>query len=573
MDLPETLAYATRRERGGYHAVENVLLRELSTAKPTQTWHAQLNCRRMFRALSFISLLILMVGSAFAGSDLKRPLTEKELLQLLSGGVYSRRVAALVGERGLAFSPTRSDLESLRHAGADEFLLKTVAKAPVISIDNRNPQLNKLPSQKKLEVHREPLASSTARTNAQILEVLPSGKITLQNWRQYQQYMPIGMIKLFDGAYFWKMPVDIEIDVGPTVEEEPPAAYLRATEKYSDRVKVVHLSNGHNDVVDYVAGEPFPNPHDPDKGYKLLADLWFAYTPHIAFGGPDNPVNTCTQDRLGNISCVKFSYVYRQTAYNTDPGAFHDHVAGGSVWYTEWLMIEEPEQARYTTQLTLFFKDNQQVEQLYTFVPSLRQTIRGSLASRCSPVAGTDYIQDDYKSVGFNGGIAIFDAKFLAHKKILALAGDYRPLAGDFPNNYSMPLGWPRPSWGKWQLRDVDVISVQRIPAERANYCYGKRIVYEDSQSHYALWEDAYDSSMNLWKIALVAQRQVRSASLGYIFGPVTSSVWDVQADHMTNVTTQNKLGDDMLTDDDVPAEYRDLVAYSTPAGLYGILK
>ena len=94
-----------------------------------------------------------------------------------------------------------------------------------------------------------------------------------------------------------------------------------------------------------------------------------------------------------------------------------------------------------------------------------------------------------------------------------------------------------------------------------------------DSQSHYALWEDAYDSRMNLSKIALVAQRLVRSASLGYIFGPVTSSVWDVQADHMTNVSTQDKDGDDMLADSDAPAEYRNLIAYSTPAGLYAILK
>jgi Protein of unknown function (DUF1329) len=514
-----------------------------------------------------------MEASAFGGSNLKRPLTENDLLQLLAGGVYSRRVAVLVGRRGLAFSPTRSDIESLRRAGADEFLLTTVVATSVRSPRKPNPRSNKLESQQKIDVDRKPLHPSTTLANSQIVEILPSEKITLQNWRQYQQYMPIGMIKLFEGTYFWRMPADIEIDVGPTIDEQPPAAYLRATEKYGDRAKVVHLSNGHNDVIDYVAGEPFRNPRAPDRGYKLLADLWFAYTPHIAVGGPDNPLSTCTQDRLGNISCLKASYVYRQTAYNTDPGAFHDHVAGGSVWYTEWLMIEEPEQARYTTQLTLFFKDNQKVEDLYTFVPSLRQTIRGSLTSRCSPVTGTDYVQDDYKSVGFNGGIGLFDAKFLAHRKILALTGDYRPLAGDFPNNYYMPLGWPRPSWGKWQLRDADVINVQRIPAEQANYCYGSRIIYMDSQSHYALWEDAYDSRMNLWKIALVAQRLVRSASLGYIFGPVTSSVWDVQADHMTNVSTQDKYGDDMLADSDAPAEYRSLIAYSTPAGLYAILK
>jgi Protein of unknown function (DUF1329) len=405
------------------------------------------------------------------------------------------------------------------------------------------------------------------------LEILSSAKITLRNWQQYRQYMPFGMIKLFEGKYFWKMPADIEIDIGPTIDERPPAAYVKATEEYSSRVQVEHLANGHNDVMNYVAGEPFPNPEEPDKGYKLLADLWFAYTPHIAAGGPQNPLNTCTQDRFGNVSCLKLSYVYRQTAYNTDPGAFRDDVAGGSVWYTEWLMIEEPEQARYTTQLTLFFKDNQRNQDLYTFVPSLRRSVRGSLASRCSPVAGTDYLQDDYKSVGFNGGIANFDAKFLAHKRVLALTGDYSPLAGDFPNNYYMPLGWPRPSWGKWQLRDADVISVQRVPVERANYCYGNRIIYEDAQSHYALWEDAYDDGMNLWKTAIVAQRLVRSTSLGYVYGPVTSSVWDVQNDHMTNVSTQDKYGHDMLADYDVPGEYRNLDTYSTPAGLAGIMK
>jgi hypothetical protein len=78
---------------------------------------------------------------------------------------------------------------------------------------------------------------------------------------------------------------------------------------------------------------------------------------------------------------------------------------------------------------------------------------------------------------------------------------------------------------------------------------------------------------MNLWKIAVVAQRLVRSNSLGYVYGSVTSSVWDVQNDHMTNVSTQDEHGHDMLTDYDVPAEYRNLESYSTPAGLAGIMK
>src|ERR1700758_4222993 len=45
---------------------------------------------------------------------------------------------------------------------------------------------------------------------------IPVGtKITMQNWQQYKQFMPLGMIKLFEGAYGWKMPADVEMNVGP----------------------------------------------------------------------------------------------------------------------------------------------------------------------------------------------------------------------------------------------------------------------------------------------------------------------------------------------------------------------
>jgi len=42
----------------------------------------------------------------------------------------------------------------------------------------------------------------------------PGTPITMQNWQQYQQFMPDGMVALFQGKYFWKMPADVKIDVG-----------------------------------------------------------------------------------------------------------------------------------------------------------------------------------------------------------------------------------------------------------------------------------------------------------------------------------------------------------------------
>src|SRR5467141_1773531 len=58
-------------------------------------------------------------------------------------------------------------------------------------------------------------------------DTIPSGtKITMQNWQQYKQFMPVGMIAFFEGKYFWKMPSDIEIDVGPTIDHNLPKAFV-----------------------------------------------------------------------------------------------------------------------------------------------------------------------------------------------------------------------------------------------------------------------------------------------------------------------------------------------------------
>jgi hypothetical protein len=39
----------------------------------------------------------------------------------------------------------------------------------------------------------------------------------------------------------------------------------------------------------------------------------------------------------------------------------------------------------------------------YILLPPLRRSIRLSAAGPCSPVLGTDYLQDDDKSIGANG--------------------------------------------------------------------------------------------------------------------------------------------------------------------------
>ncbi|HJU11077.1 MAG TPA: DUF1329 domain-containing protein [Candidatus Binataceae bacterium] len=404
--------------------------------------------------------------------------------------------------------------------------------------------------------------------------IQPGTKVTMQNWQQYRQFMPLGMQGLFEGKYFWRMPADVEMDVRQTRVYPLPRGYQEATERYGGQTRIVHLPNGHNDVQGYVAGRPFPNPQEPDKGYKILANVWFAYVPHLYVNTPENMANSCTQDRFGNISCSKIIFVYRQVGYNTDPGVQRDTPGTGDAWYTEWLMIEEPEQSKYTANLLIFHKNNELPQDSYVFVPALRRSLRLAVSARCAPVAGSDFVQDDYNTKGFNGGLALFNAKYLGTRKILALANDYANITGDFPKNWDMPLGLSKPSWGSYELRTSDIIDVRRVPSEIAGYCYGSRIMYVDRAYTYGDWIDIYDDNMQLWKMFGGGAHVVDVPLVGRVVtNSVVSSAWDVQNDHASYFSSIDTSGHEAYFNQTAPQEYQNLQRYSTPAGLMQILR
>ncbi|MGH7935368.1 MAG: DUF1329 domain-containing protein [Candidatus Binataceae bacterium] len=405
--------------------------------------------------------------------------------------------------------------------------------------------------------------------------IKPGTAITMQNWQQYKQFMPPGMIDLFQGKYFWKMPADVKMNVRETKVYPLPKNYQAASEQFGSQTRVVHLPNGHMDIAGYVAGQPFPNPQKPDKGYKILANVWYSYLPHLYVNAPQNMASSCTQDRFGNISCTKLVLVYRQLSYNTDPGIPRHDPRANDVWYSEWLMIEQPEQSKYTSNLIIFHENNQLPQDSYVFVPALRRSLRLAVSARCAPVVGSDFVQDDYKTTGFNGGLAIFDAKYLGSRKILSIGNDYANITGKFPDNWYMPLGWPKPSWGPFELRNVDIIDVRRIPSEAPGYCYGSRIMYVDQAFDYGIWQELYDSNMKLWKIFGGGGAHVVDVpGVGRVVtNSVSTAAWDIQNDHASYFSSMNEQGHDATFNEQAPQEYHDYTKYSTPAGLMQIMR
>jgi hypothetical protein len=408
---------------------------------------------------------------------------------------------------------------------------------------------------------------------------LPIGtKITMSNWQQYQQFMPVGMIHEFEGKYAWKMPADAEIDIGASHEGgNLPKGWIETTEKYGAQTGVEVLPNGHYVLKNYHGGVPFPDPEEPHKGWKILANVFFAYTPVVFAGTPNNYGTIWSQDRFGSIAPSSIDYVYRLSDNITEPGFQRTYDYAPGTWYTEWIMQETPEQARYTSALSLFYNDQEAhpFPDSYVFVPALRRSLRLSTSARCAPLFGWDWTYDDAKFNGFNGSTSIYTADYLGDRRLLDLIVFDDSQGGVFPGGWDMPLSFPKPSWGKWELRHKSIADAHRIPSEAAGYCYSSRILYADREFWSADWVDLYDSNRKFWKAIVYYNVVGNVPNIGYEWKAISESVaWDFQNSHETVWSDHgNPFGKGMMINQNVPKEYLDGVKYGSPSGLMQIMR
>ncbi|MBF6571440.1 MAG: DUF1329 domain-containing protein [Candidatus Binataceae bacterium] len=418
------------------------------------------------------------------------------------------------------------------------------------------------------------VVSSTIAEAASDTQPIPAGTvITLKNWQQYQQYMPEGMRVLFAGNGFWKMPPDFQMVIGPTSSYPLPKEYIANTEKYSGQVKIEDTPGGGHAITGYVAGLPFPNPADPLKGYKILVNNWYHYVPYLICGNSNQQL---LEDRFGNTTSSRMAMVDRRLSHISDAGQPINDPRAQGIDYSEWGMVLEPEQQKYTETLTLYYVDPSKPEDSFLFAPNLRRVIRESSSSRCAPAAGSDWIPDDFRG-GFNGGIARFDADYLHDQPILTLINADPAMFGNRAAYY--PTFFPRPELGKWEVHDTYVINIVRIPSQRSGYCYGKQITYVDKDTYLILWKDIYDAAMKFTKIDMVE----------HIAGPVTGAgiqretvnsvqtIWDPARAHLSWWATSAPGGKELLNNENCRnvngQNYDDVSRYSTSGGLTQVMR
>ena len=402
--------------------------------------------------------------------------------------------------------------------------------------------------------------------------IAPETRITVANWQQYRKLLPVGLQWLYSGKYPWKLPPgpDYTLEVGPTIPIPPPRQFVQDTEKYGSQSRLVPMPNGGFDIAGYVAGLPFPHPQGPNAGIEILYNFYYHYQPHVL----KNYYYSYTVDRYFSASLTEALEVFHRLTHNADPGVPIDNPAASGYFQSVLDEVEAPEQSRYTTALTLFPNDVKKVQEFYVFLPSLRRSLRLSSAARCSPILGSDYLNDDNRD-GFNGIPTAFQVKLLGEKKVLAIVHENlieRQNPGNFTMTSGLP-GWAKPVIGKWELRDAYVIDVRPLPDIAATYCYGSRVLYVDKETTTALFVDLYDNSLKPWKVTVnrFGPIPVNDGLGGTCLSPgdATPTIYDLQNVH-AGLAFQRQIAQ---TNSAVPAKYLDVQRYATPSGLSEVMR
>lgn len=397
-------------------------------------------------------------------------------------------------------------------------------------------------------------------------DTIPVGtKITVQNWQQYRQFMDDGLQAFFSGRYFWKMPAQAVIEVGPFVDYPLPHIFWTDTEKYSGQAKLRQLPSGGYTLDGYVSGVPFPHPGGPLAAYQLLYDLYYNYRPAYQYEISSNLLT----DRFLNSSLAHDDVTFYKLSHASDVGYPTHNPDFPNVFQTLYAEIIDPEQSKYTADLQVTPDDAQRLPEAYVFVPSLRRTLRLSSSARCSPLQGSDWTEEDTENTPLPPGM--FEARLVGSKKVLNLwpapTVDHKLLTTY--DSYYPPLHFPKPELGKWNLRDVWVVELRRVPSQRQGYCYSKRVLYIDKEIFGSLHRALYDADGNLWKAETNALAPAAVPGGGWLTGAIgLSTFYDLQNSHQSAVIVH-----DVWINENIPKKYQDYLRHATPAGLSQIMQ
>lgn len=312
----------------------------------------------------------------------------------------------------------------------------------------------------------------------------PGTVVSRENLLQWRRFLP--------PSIQWAVERGMRIDVIAPRDIPLEPARLDATQKYHAQCR---LSDDKNQVLNYVAGIPFPlvTADDADAAVKLV----FNFENRIAVDDVDIRNFECDTGRIGAQSGLTierhfvighFRRLYHVGRLYHDPKPTWPNADG--VRYREVMYpIIEPFDLKGVGLTYNRHIDSARQDDSWLYYPLLKRVRRLSSAQRSDALFGQDADIDSYG--GYAGNPAWMDWRLLGTRRVLA------PM-----HTSHFPAVWAKGAADflfddTWEIRDVYVLEGKsRMP----NYAYSRRVLYMDRHSFVIPYTEMDDQKGQLWK-------------------------------------------------------------------------
>ncbi len=233
--------------------------------------------------------------------------------------------------------------------------------------------------------------------------------IDSSNIDQYKDYFPDFMQRFIKDGWGWEKPVVIKVKAP---EPQPwTKAYEEATKKSTAKLTAEGLLEGYSGV-----GAPFYEPKEPDLALKIMWNQFYKNYPD-SWLIPKSYLSN-SKRKGGSISITDNTYEQLMYSNRTmvDPMPELDNPK--QLLYASKFNSQTPPNKDMAT-LTWRYKDALKYDDMWTYVPTLRRTLRLVSSERANPIRGSPYTWDDI--FGFDGKIPLFTYKMLGEATVLGL--------------------------------------------------------------------------------------------------------------------------------------------------------
>lgn len=316
-------------------------------------------------------------------------------------------------------------------------------------------------------------------------EVKAGDVINSGNIDQYKDYFPPFFQRYIKDGWGFEKPVVIK------VKESTPIPFTKAFMAASKKNQATTSLNAEGLIDGFDGlGVPFFEPKEPNLGtkvmwnqfYKELPDDWLIPKSYLSI----------SKRKGGSVSIQDGQYEQLKFFGRTAIAPLPELPNPKQLLYANKLNSKTPPNKDMAT-LTWRYKDPLKYDDMWTYVPTLRRTLRLVSSERANPIRGSAYTWDDI--FGFDGKIPLFTYKFLGEQTMLNLLNQ-KMVAEDM--NRRKYAHHPVIHSNE-EFETVPCYIVEITPKD-PRYPAQKRVTWVSKRNFKVRYTEIYDKSLKFWK-------------------------------------------------------------------------